>query len=106
MNIDSSRAKNLSGVKAVISANDVNPRLVGASLKDMPVLARDRPVLSAKKSPRSRAAGIGIVAPAVANAVYNATGVRISELPITAEKIINGLSSHPPLRGGFYKRGL
>ena len=37
-------------------------------------------------------AGISIVAPAVANAVYNATGVRITELPITAEKILNGLS--------------
>ena len=42
LNIDSSRAKNLPGVKAAITANDVNPRLVGASLKDMPVLARDR----------------------------------------------------------------
>jgi CO/xanthine dehydrogenase Mo-binding subunit len=36
-------------------------------------------------------AGISIVAPAVANAVYNATGVRITELPVTAEKILNGL---------------
>jgi CO/xanthine dehydrogenase Mo-binding subunit len=30
-------------------------------------------------------------APAVANAVYNATGVRIKDLPITAEKILKGL---------------
>jgi 4-hydroxybenzoyl-CoA reductase subunit alpha len=30
-------------------------------------------------------------APAIANAVYNATGVRIKDLPITAEKILNGL---------------
>ncbi len=37
-------------------------------------------------------AGVSIVAPAVANAVYNATGVRITELPITAEKIIEGLA--------------
>jgi CO/xanthine dehydrogenase Mo-binding subunit len=36
-------------------------------------------------------AGISIVAPAVANAVYNATGVRITELPVTAEKVRNGL---------------
>lgn len=35
--------------------------------------------------------GIGITAPAIANAVYNATGVRITELPITPEKILNGL---------------
>jgi CO/xanthine dehydrogenase Mo-binding subunit len=36
-------------------------------------------------------AGVSIVAPAVANAVYNATGVRITELPVTAEKILGGL---------------
>ncbi|HEY3305016.1 MAG TPA: xanthine dehydrogenase family protein molybdopterin-binding subunit [Candidatus Binatia bacterium] len=39
-------------------------------------------------------AGVSIVAPAVANAVYNATGVRITELPITAEKILDGLRGH------------
>ena len=38
-------------------------------------------------------AGVSIVAPAVANAVYNATGVRITELPVTAEKILEGLRS-------------
>jgi CO/xanthine dehydrogenase Mo-binding subunit len=37
-------------------------------------------------------AGVSIVAPAVANAVYNATGVRITELPVTAEKILEGLA--------------
>ena len=31
-------------------------------------------------------------APAIANAIYNATGVRITELPITAEKILKGLN--------------
>src|SRR5262245_36906218 len=42
LNINTDRAKNLPGVKAVITANDVSSRLVGASLKDMPVFARDR----------------------------------------------------------------
>lgn len=37
-------------------------------------------------------AGISVVAPAIANAVYNATGVRIMELPITPEKILRGLA--------------
>jgi len=32
------------------------------------------------------------IAPAIANAVYDAIGVRIKELPITPEKIINGLA--------------
>ena len=42
LDIDTSRAKRLPGVKAVVTAQDVSPRRVGASLKDMPVLARDR----------------------------------------------------------------
>jgi CO/xanthine dehydrogenase Mo-binding subunit len=37
-------------------------------------------------------AGISIIVPAVVNAVYNATGVRIHEIPITSEKIVKGLS--------------
>ncbi len=36
-------------------------------------------------------AGIGIVAPAIANAVYNATGVRIMGLPITSQKVFEDL---------------
>src|SRR5262249_19210632 len=42
VNIDTSKAETLPGVKAIITTRDVGPRLVGASLKDMPVLARDR----------------------------------------------------------------
>ncbi len=37
-------------------------------------------------------AGISIIAPAVANAVYDATGVRLMETPITPEKILRGLA--------------
>jgi CO/xanthine dehydrogenase Mo-binding subunit len=33
------------------------------------------------------------VAPAVANAVYNAVGVRITDLPITPEKVLRGLEA-------------
>ena len=32
-----------------------------------------------------------VPAPAIANAVYNAVGVRVRELPITPEKILSGL---------------
>ena len=42
LHVDTSRAKILPGVKAAITGQDVSPRLFGASLKDMPVLARDR----------------------------------------------------------------
>jgi len=37
-------------------------------------------------------AGISIIAPAIANAVYDATGVRVMETPITPEKILAGLA--------------
>lgn len=36
-------------------------------------------------------AGISIIAPAIANAVYDATGARMAELPVTAEKVFEGL---------------
>ena len=38
-------------------------------------------------------AGISIVAPAIANAIHDATGVRITELPITAEKLFKQLTT-------------
>ncbi len=38
-------------------------------------------------------AGINAVAPAIANAIYDAVGVRIKELPITPEKVLKGLES-------------
>jgi CO/xanthine dehydrogenase Mo-binding subunit len=38
--------------------------------------------------------GIGVAAPAIANAIYQATGVRITELPIAAEKILQGLGKN------------
>jgi xanthine dehydrogenase molybdenum-binding subunit len=36
--------------------------------------------------------GVIAVAPAIANAIYDAVGVRINELPITAEKIVKALA--------------
>ena len=37
--------------------------------------------------------GMVPTAPAVANAVYNATGVRVQELPITPEKVLTGIEA-------------
>ena len=42
LKVDVEKARRLAGVKAVITAADMNPKLVGATLKDMPLLARDR----------------------------------------------------------------
>lgn len=39
-------------------------------------------------------------APAIANAVYNAIGVRIRELPITPEKILRALGKLDALEAG------
>jgi len=159
LNVDTSRARNLPGVKAVITGRDVSPRLVGASLKDMPVLAQDRvryvgeevaavaavdadtaeeavaliqveyeelpavfdPVEAMKpdapimhpdyvsyQGPLTKAPDLGNVQTLVqqgkgdieiANAVYDATGVRITQLPIMPEKLISGLA-----RRGFHTR--
>ena len=40
---------------------------------------------------------IGPVAPAIANAVADAVGARIKNLPITAEKVYRALIDHKPL---------
>jgi len=40
-------------------------------------------------------------APAIANALYNATGVRLKELAITPEKILKALQE----RGGDLEKG-
>lgn len=42
LRVDVEKARRLPGVKAVITAADMNPKLVGATLEDMPLLARDR----------------------------------------------------------------
>jgi len=42
LHIDTSKATALPGVKAVITGADVAPRLVGATIRDLPVLARER----------------------------------------------------------------
>src|SRR5437899_643486 len=42
ISIDTSRAKAMSGVLAVLTARDVPPVLVGRRMFDMPLLARDR----------------------------------------------------------------
>lgn len=49
VNIDVSRSRKLSGVKAVITGNDVSSRLEGCALEDKPVLARERVLYSGEK---------------------------------------------------------
>ena len=44
---------------------------------------------------------ISQVAPAIANAVYDAVGVRIMDLPITAEKVLRALQARGTADGSF-----
>ena len=77
----------------------VNPNLVDyiiPALGDMPDVIESIPVEVPHKDGPFGAKGIGEtslipVAPAIANAVFDAAGVRIKELPITSEKIFLAL---------------
>ena len=53
-----------------------------------------------KRVARMRSKGLGeppysVPAPAIANAIYNAIGVRFTELPITMRSILDGLNKGP-----------
>jgi CO/xanthine dehydrogenase Mo-binding subunit len=39
--------------------------------------------------------GMVPTAPAIANAVYDAVGVRVQELPITPEKVLTAMATRP-----------
>jgi CO/xanthine dehydrogenase Mo-binding subunit len=79
----------------------VNPNLIDYTLPapgDMPGVIASIPVEFPQKEGPYGAKGIGEtslipVAPAIANAVFDAVGVRIKELPVTAEKIFLGLET-------------
>lgn len=78
----------------------INPNLVDyvlPSLGDMPAVIDPICVETPDRNGPHGAKGIGEsalipVAPAIANAIYDAVGVRIKDLPIKAEKIFLGLS--------------
>jgi CO/xanthine dehydrogenase Mo-binding subunit len=71
-----------------------------ASIKDMP----DRLAVTVLEHPQpTEIHGIGEtslppVMPAIGNAVYRATGVRVTDLPITPEKVLRGLRALRALR--------
>ena len=79
----------------------INPNLVDyvlPSLGDMPEMIDPIAIEIPHKNGPFGAKGIGEsalipVAPAIANAIYDAVGVRIKDLPIKAEKIYLGLEA-------------
>jgi len=76
LNIDVSKAKRLSGVRAVITAQDVNARLVGAGLKDVPTLARERVRFIGEK-----VAAVAAIDQDVAEEALSRIDVEYEELP-------------------------
>jgi len=76
LNIDSSRAKRLPGVKAVISGQDVSPRRVGKGLKDIPVLARDKVLFIGDK-----VAAVAAIDEEIAQEALSLIEVEYEELP-------------------------
>ncbi len=78
----------------------INPNLVDyilPALGDMPLVIESIAVEAPDRNGPFGAKGIGEsalipVAPAIANAIYDAVGVRIKDLPIKAEKIFLGLA--------------
>ena len=78
----------------------INPNLVDyilPALGDMPSVIESIAVEVPDRNGPFGAKGIGEsalipVAPAIANAIYDAVGVRIKDLPIKAEKIFLGLA--------------
>ena len=71
------------------------------TIRDIPILTTSRVPANEGPGPFGAKAvaesGIGLVAPAIANAVYDATGVRITELPISPDKILQGLAERERL---------
>ncbi len=116
--INASRATQVPGVHAVLTGADVKGVRYGRRLHDIPVLAEERVrfvgdklthyqdiprldtvILESDSGPGPyNARGIGenpcgCIAPAIANAVADASGARVTNLPITAEKVFRKLRS-------------
>jgi CO/xanthine dehydrogenase Mo-binding subunit/CO/xanthine dehydrogenase FAD-binding subunit len=77
----------------------VNPAFLHYALPRAADVPRIRPILAGASDPQGPygAKAVGEVGtnppgPAVANAVYDAVGVRVRELPVTPDKIINALA--------------
>jgi len=92
----------------VLEADNYNTYKI-PSVLDMPeieVVRYEEPVSSGPFG----AKGVGEaamvpIAPAVANAVYDAVGVRITDLPITPEKVLEGLKAIEPAEVGCKQKG-
>jgi CO/xanthine dehydrogenase Mo-binding subunit len=76
LNIDASKANRLAGVKAIITAQDINPRRVGKGIKDVPNLARDKVLFIGDK-----VAAVAAIDDDVAEEALSLIDVEYEELP-------------------------
>ena len=76
VNIDTSRAESMAGVFAVITANDLPSTLVGRSIRDAPVLVRDRVLFVG-----DRVAAVAAESPDIAMEALNRIDVEYEDLP-------------------------
>ena len=86
----------------IVESNNFTTYKIPSTL-DMPeieVILVEQPVPSGPFGAKSVGeSGLVAMAPALANAIYNAVGVRVTDLPITPEKILKALKTNSPGEG-------
>jgi len=86
----------------IVESNNFTTYKIPSTL-DMPeieVILVEQPVPSGPFGAKSVGeSGLVAIAPAIANAIYNAVGVRVTDLPITPEKILKALKTNSPGEG-------
>ncbi|MGH7832479.1 MAG: xanthine dehydrogenase family protein molybdopterin-binding subunit [Candidatus Binatia bacterium] len=82
LNVDTSKAARLPGVRAVISGADIPPVLTGLRMKDMPVLARDR-----VRCVGEAVAAVAADSPEIAEEALSLIDVQYEELPFVTDPL-------------------
>ena len=82
LKVDTSRARRLPGVHAVITGADLPPVLVGLRMKDMPVLARDR-----VRYVGEPVAAVAAETPEAADEAIHLIEVEYEELPVVSDPV-------------------
>ncbi|MGH7825687.1 MAG: xanthine dehydrogenase family protein molybdopterin-binding subunit [Candidatus Binatia bacterium] len=82
LKVDSSKATQIPGVRAVISGADIPPVLVGLRMKDMPVLARDR-----VRYVGEPVAAVAADSPEIAEEAVSLIDVQYEDLPFVTDPL-------------------
>lgn len=82
LNIDTSKARKIAGVHAVIGADDIPPVFVGLRMKDMPLLAHDR-----VRYVGEPVAAVAADTPEIAEEALNLIEVQYEDLPFVTDPL-------------------